>query len=126
VTAPEIRHVILIDVPPRAVADAILAADRVGVWDLPPGTAKPHEIEKDRRLAAESTWRGHSTSVAFDLEPKSSGTGLYLRHAGFAAADQDLVNLRGRWSSLLVDLKNHLEAGDVGFVEPYEEQQIGA
>src|SRR3989304_1854335 len=87
---------------------------------LRPEYAPLAAVEPGRRLSM--SWPRTGTAT-FDLEPKSSGTGVYFRHEGLPEDAQALRNLRGRWSSLLVDLKNYLEAGEGGFLESYEEQR---
>jgi len=135
---PEVRLVILIDVAPEKVFGALAARDHLETWatrgeaadvDLRPGgryawgstVASVLAVEPGRKLSV--AWRG-TGSASWELEPKASGTGVYFRLEGLPEDAQGLRNLRGRWSSLLVDLKSYLEAGDVGFLEPYEQQQI--
>jgi len=134
---PEIRLVILVDVPSEKVFDALAAKDRLAAW-----ATRDEAADVELRTGGLSAWEPRSATVAavepgrrlsmswprtgtatFDLEPKSSGTGVYFRHEGLPEDAQALRNLRGRWSSLLVDLKNYLEAGEVGFLESYEEQR---
>jgi len=134
---PEIHLVVLVDVPPQKVFDALAAKDGLEAWanrddaadvDLGAGglsawgprSATVAAVEPGRRLSL--SWPRAGTAT-IGLEPKSSGTGLYFRHEGVPQGDQALRNLRGWWSSLLVDLKNYLEAGEVGFLESYKEQR---
>jgi uncharacterized protein YndB with AHSA1/START domain len=134
---PEIRLVILVDVPPEKVFDALAAKDGLAAWatrdegaEMEPRTEGLHAwgprsaavaaVEPQRRVSL--SWPRGGTAT-FEFEPKSSGTGVYFRHEGVPEGDQALRNLRGWWSSLLVDLKNYVEAGDVGFLGLYEEQR---
>jgi uncharacterized protein YndB with AHSA1/START domain len=134
---PEVQLVILIDVAPEKVFEALAARNHLESWatrggaanvDLSPGgryawgstVASILAVEPGRKLSV--AWPGTGTAT-FDLEPKASGTGVYFRHEGLPEGARELRNLRGWWSSLLVDLKNYLEAGEVGFLESYDEQQ---
>lgn len=133
----EVRLVILIDVPPEKVFEALAVGDSLERWatrgsaadiDLRPGgryawgttVASVTAVEPGRKLSL--AWPG-TGAATWELEPKATGTGVYFRYGGLRGNEQDLRNLRGWWSSLLVDLKNYLEADDVGFLEPYEDQR---
>ena len=134
---PEVRLVILVDVPPDQVFRALAAREHLEAWatrgdpaevDLRPGgryawgpqAGTILAWEPARRLSVAWPFGGAAT---WDLEAKASGTGVYFRHEGLPDVPQELRNLRGWWSSLLVDLKNYLESGEVGFVGPYGGQR---
>ena len=71
------------------------------------------------------TWprQGYKLDVSLKLEPKSTGTAIYVLARGYPAGSQPaILRDRGRWSDLLVCLKNLLEAGDAGFANAYEDQ----
>jgi uncharacterized protein YndB with AHSA1/START domain len=71
------------------------------------------------------TWprKGYELQVSLDLEPKASGTAIYARATGYpAGSEETILRDRGRWSDLLVSLKNFLEGGDAGFANPYSDQ----
>lgn len=88
---------------------------------VPPGRIV--ELEPASRIAIE--WpRGDSTSrVELRLEPKSSGTAVYLVKTGYPPGHEAAVlQDRGSWSELLVCLKNFVEGGDAGFANAYDEQ----
>ncbi len=71
------------------------------------------------------TWhrKGYELHGAVDLEPKASGTAIYVTARGYPAGSESaILRDRGRWSDLLVSLKNFLEAGDAGFASPYTDQ----
>ena len=132
VSKPELRLAILLDVPPHAVFDALTDPDRLAAWatrgesaqvDSRPGgryvwgprAATVLAVEPDRTLSL--AWPG-TGAATWDLEPKAVGTGVYFRHEGLSGDEQESRILRGWWSSLLVDLKNYVEAGEVGLFEP--------
>lgn len=135
---PVIQLPILIEAPSQKVFEALDSANRLLGWATRafPGqvqgqsggldgwestAANVLSEEFGRRLAL--TWPQGGT-INWDLEAKASGTGVYFRHEGAPGDEQALRNLRGWWSSLLVDLKNHLETGEVGFLEAYAAQRI--
>ncbi|MBI4416627.1 MAG: SRPBCC domain-containing protein [Euryarchaeota archaeon] len=141
-TKPEVRLAILIDVPAERVFEALVTPTLLEPWATRGGRAAVDiaakvygwgnaegpdgilETDLNKRLAVRWRHRGKDTTVAWSLEGKASGTGVYLLHNGLAdGADTDRNALRGWWSGLLVDLKNYLETGETGFTEPYEEQQ---
>lgn len=134
---PEVRLVVLIDVPPEKVFVALDSLSTLREWAArripfgnggrlegpPEGDPVAPEIlarEPGKRLT--TAWPGMG-EMTWNLEAKASGTGVYFRHADPPGNDQALRNLRGWWSSLHVDLKNLLEAGEDGFLEGYDGQQ---
>lgn len=105
----------------RAAVDTDAKAYRWGTSEGPNGIL---EMDPNTRLAVRWPHRGKDTTVPWSLEGKASGTGVYLLQSRLAdAAAREVIALRGWWSSLLVDLKNYLEAWETGLTEPYEEQQ---
>jgi len=75
-------------------------------------------------LAVSFPMAGHEPRATFRLEAKSEErSGLYFSFEGFSAEDAAAAfRMRGRWTALLVGLKSLLEAGEVGFTEPYAKQ----
>ena len=133
----EIRLVILIDSAPGKVFEALATSEHLQRWatrggaadvDLRTGgryawgatVASVLAVEPGRKLSL--AWPG-TGAATWDLEPKATGTGVYFLHHGLHGNGQSLRNLRGWWSSLFVDLKNYLEVGEVGFLEPYGDQR---
>ncbi len=87
----------------------------------PPGRVLA--IEPDSRLLLEWTRGETAARVELRLEPKSSGTAVYLVKTGYPPHHEATVlRDRGTWSDLLVCLKNFVESGDAGFANPYEAQ----
>ncbi len=61
--------------------------------------------------------------VSIRLEEKASGTAVYFSSTGYGRGEHgEVARHRGRWSDLLVCLKNFIEGGDAGFATPYEDQ----
>ena len=61
--------------------------------------------------------------VSMELEEKASGTAIYLVEDGYAdVGSPRILEHRGRWSDLLVCLKNQIESGHAGFLSAYENQ----
>ncbi|HEY4704535.1 MAG TPA: SRPBCC domain-containing protein [Thermoplasmata archaeon] len=75
-------------------------------------------------LAVSFPMAGHEPRATFRLEAKSEErSGLYFSFEGFSPEDAAAAfRMRGRWTALLVGLKSLLEAGEVGFTEPYAKQ----
>ena len=145
VTAPELRLSNLIEAPPDRLFAALTESRQVDRWTtggVPAGKARVEprlggaylpgrgeipgrivEFDPDRRLDVEWTRANGAARIEIRLEPKSSGTAVYLRKSGYpddhAAA---VLRDRGGWSDLLVCLKNLVEGGDAGFGNAYDEQ----
>ena len=80
-------------------------------------------LESDRRIAAEWPQAASKARLELSLEPKSSGTAIYLLKTGYPPGHEDVIlHDRGVWSDLLVCLKNFVEGGDAGFGNAYEDQ----
>ena len=145
VAAPELRLSNLVEASPDRLFAALVEPGQVDQWTtggVPEGRARIEprvggayfagrgaspgrivEFERDRRLTVEWPRTAGAARVELRLEPKSSGTAVYLRKSGYpdghaAAVLQD----RGTWSDLLVCLKNFVEGGDAGFANAYDAQ----
>ncbi len=145
VTAPELRLSNLIEASADRVFTALVDPAQLDHWTtggVPQGRTRIEAraggtflpgrgglpgrvltLEADRRMVLEWT-RGEATAqVELRLEPKSSGTAVYLVKTGYPPGHEaTVVADRGMWSDLLVCLKNFLEGGDAGFANPYESQ----
>ncbi len=145
VTAPELRLSNLIEAPADRVFAALVDATRLDHWTTggvprgssriepqvggafvpgrggPPGRVAA--IEPNERIAVEWS-QGESTAhVDLRLEPKSSGTAMYLVKSGYPPGHETtILQDRGMWSDLLVCLKNFVEGGDAGFANAYDAQ----
>ncbi len=87
----------------------------------PPGRITA--IEPDRRIALEWPQAESAARVELHLEPKASGTAVYLAKTGYPPGHETAVlRDRGLWSDLLVCLKNFVEGGDAGFANAYDTQ----
>ncbi len=144
VNAAELRLSNLIETTPDRIYDAFLDPRQLDAWtsggvpngtsrveprvggDFIPGRGGPGRIlalEKDTRLLVEWPSGPASRRIEWRLEPKASGTAVYLHATGYAAGDSAaILRDRGAWSDLLVCLKNFLEGGDAGFANAYEDQ----
>lgn len=90
-------------------------------WDE--GPDRILEFERDRRVVLRWPREKGDLQVAFGLEPKSSGTAIYLTSTGYGDGEQaEILYHRGGWSDLLVCLKNFVESDDAGFENGYEAQ----
>ncbi len=71
-------------------------------------------------LAVAFPTAGHEARMTFRLEEKTGDrSGLYFTFEDLPADDPPAaLRARGRWTALLVGLKNFLEAGEVGLTEP--------
>src|SRR5437870_8724719 len=144
-TGPDLRLTVLIEAKPSAVFGAFADPTQLDHWStggLPRGTAtvEPRpggtysfgwnagpihvtEWKTDQHIALR--WSRHTSGlvIKFDFEEKASGTAIYFSLTGFAEQDgHDIVRQRGRWSELFVCLKNFIESGSSGFLNPYEDQ----
>lgn len=145
VTAPELRLTVLVEAPPPRVFEALTNPSHVDHWStggVPAGLARVEaraggtfdfgwpegpnrilEIATGRRLSLGWPKGEGNLRVTLDLEEKASGTAIYLSSTGFSAHQlEEILRHRGRWSDLLVCLKNYVEGGDSGFENRYEAQ----
>jgi len=141
----ELRLSTLIEASSARVFEALTDPAQVDHWStggVPKGKARvdPHpggafsmgwddgpdrvlDIEGDRRLVLRWPRGQGDLHIAFDLETKASGTAIYFASAGYAAGEaSEVLYHRGGWSDLLVCLRNFIEGGDAGFVDPYDAQ----
>jgi uncharacterized protein YndB with AHSA1/START domain len=99
---------------------------RVGGTFLPGRGGPPGRIvalETNERVILEWPQGGAAAQVELHLEPKASGTALYLSKTGYPPGHEATVlHDRGMWSDLLVCLKNFVEGGDAGFANAYDAQ----
>ena len=145
VTSRELRLSNLIEVPPDRIFTAFTDPTQLDHWStggVPKGKARVDpevggpfsmgwddgpdrilDLVEDRRIALRWPRSQGDLRVEFSLEPKSSGTAIYLLSTGYGEgeANENLYH-RGGWSDLLVCLKNFLEGGDSGFANPYDAQ----
>jgi len=93
-----------------------------------PAAGRIVAMEPPGLLAVAFPMAGDEPRATFRLEEKSGDrSGLYAVFEGFPTDDgAAALRMRGRWTALLVGLKNFLEAGQVGFTEPYAQQLEGA
>ncbi len=145
VTEPKVRLSALIEAPATQVFEALTDPTHVDRWST--GGAPEGRTHVDPRAGGEFSFgwvdgpdrileidRGRHLSVrwprtagdlrlTFGLEEKASGTAVYFTSTGFREEETAAVlRHRGRWSDLLVCLKNHVESGDAGFGNRYGEQ----
>ena len=145
VTGPELKISILIEAQPTRVFEAMTRPGDFDAWStggMPEGKtrveARPGgafsfgwgtgpgrilEVEPLRRLVV--TWPRPTGDlrVSLDLEEKASGTAIYLGVDGYRTGQTtEILEHRGRWSDLLVCLKNHVESGSAGFANAYAAQ----
>ncbi len=143
VDAMELRLSNLVEAPAERVFAALTDAGQLDLWTtggVPQGRARVETrvggafvtglggppgrllaLEPDQRLVVEWPQETAAARIELRLEPKSSGTAVYLTKTGYppghaAAVLQD----RGLWSDLLVDLKNFIEGGDAGFANAHD------
>ncbi len=145
VTSRELRLSNLIEAPPDRIFAAFTDPRQLDHWStggVPKGKARVDpkaggafsmgwddgpdrilDLVEDRRIALRWPRSQGDLRVEFGLEPKSSGTAIYLLSAGYGEGeDTENLHHRGGWSDLLVCLKNFLEGGDSGFANPYDAQ----
>lgn len=145
VTTAELKLSNLVEAPADRVFEALVDPGQLDHWTtggVPQGKARidprvggllvtgrgglPARIvalEPDSRMVLE--WPRGESAVRLDLrlEPKASGTAIYLLTTGYPAGhERRVIEDRGAWSDLLVGLKNLVEGGDAGFANAYEAQ----
>jgi len=145
VTSRELRLSNLIEAPPDRIFAAFVDPRQLDHWStggVPQGKARVDpkagggfsmgwddgpdrilDLVEDQRIALRWPRSQGDLRVEFSLEAKSSGTAIYLLSTGHGEgeANENLYH-RGRWSDLLVCLKNFLEGGDSGFANSYDAQ----
>ena len=145
VTAAELRLSNLIEASADRVFAALLDPAQVDHWTtggvpqgrtriepraggtFVPGRGGPPgrivALEPDRGVVLEWPAAESPARVELRLEPKSSGTAVYLEKTGYPPGHEATVlRDRGMWSDLLVCLKNFVEGGDAGFANAYDAQ----
>ena len=145
VTSAELRLSNLIEATPERIFQAFTDAAQLDHWStggVPAGRARIEprpggafsmgwedgpdrvlEMESDRRLVLQWPRPQGDLRVTFDLEAKASGTAVYLASTGYPANESAaILDHRGRWSDLLVCLKNFVEGGEAGFANAYDAQ----
>ena len=149
VTDPDLKLSVLVEAAPARVFDAFADPKQLDHWStggMPtqrahvdpnprgqfsfgwPEKGPDHVLEwiPERRIALQSSQAPRHLRILFEFEQKSSGTAVYLSVVGFALVQTDeIVHERGRWSALLVSLKNLVESGDSGFAKVDEDQIQG-
>lgn len=144
VTGAELRLTNLIDAPADRLFEALLDPVQVDQWTTggvpkgrsrvepqiggtflagrgPPGLVAA--LDPGSRVVLEWPRAESAARMELRLEPKSSGTAVYLVKSGYAPGHETTVlRDRGMWSDLLVCLKNFVEGGDAGFANAYEDQ----
>lgn len=145
ITRPELHLSVLIEAGPPRVFEALTSPAELDDWSsggVPAGKTRVEpnlggafslgwetgpdrilEIEPTRRMVLGWPRPAGDLRVSLDLEEKASGTAVYLGSTGYRSDEsQEIIEHRGRWSDLLVCLKNHVESGSAGFVNPYAAQ----
>jgi len=145
VTSGDLRLSNLIEAPQERVFEALTDPAQVDHWStggVPQGRARIEPMpggvfllgggEEPGRIEALEPGRGlrirgtrprGDLRVDLTLEAKASGTAVYLAVSGYGDGEEaEILRHRGRWSDLLVCLKNYVEGGDSGFRNAYEEQ----
>ena len=145
VSAPELRLSTLIEAPAERISVAFTDPSQLDHWTtggVPQGKARVEpriggtflpgrggspgriqSIEPETSFVLEWSERESVSRVEVRMEPKSSGTAVYLTKTGYREGNATAVlNDRGAWSDLLVCLKNFVESGDAGFANAYDAQ----
>ncbi len=145
VTSKELRLSNLIESPPERIFQALTDPAEVDAWSTggvprgrttfgPPdvgafffapedGPSEVLEQDSPRRIVLGWPRGGGDLRVSLELEPKASGTAIYVVASGYSEGQEaTILRDRGRWSDLLVCLKNFLDGGDAGFENAYETQ----
>ncbi len=145
VTSMELRLSNLIEAPADCVFEALTDPTQLDHWTTggapegrtrieprvggafvsgrggPPGRIVA--IEPGVQMVLEWHQEASVAKLELRLEPKSSGTAVYLLKTGYPPGHQATVlHDRGLWSDLLVGLKNHVEGGDAGFANGFDDQ----
>lgn len=145
VTSPEVRLAVLIEASLGKVFAAFADPTAVAHWSsggVPHGPAqveprvggafslgtsedrsRVETWDEGRRIVLHDARGAGDRVVRLDFEEKASGTAVYLTATGFDphAADE-MLRQRGRWSDRFVCLKNFVESGSSGFLDPYGDQ----
>ena len=142
---PEVRLATIVDAPRERVFAALTDPSQIDHWvtgGLPGGNVRLEprpggklslgwergpdrvlEIERDRRLVLGWPSEWGDLRIAFDLETKASGTAVYLTSRGYGPGrTHDVLLDRGGWSDHLTSLRNLVESGEAGFLNPYADQ----
>lgn len=145
VTAKDLRLAVLIDAPAPRVFAALADPEQVDHWStggVPRGAARVDprpggafelgldlgpdrilEIDPDRRIVLRTPRDRGDLRATLALEPKASGTAVYLTSSGYAPEEEgDVLRDRGRWSDRLMCLRNFVEGGESGFLNAYADQ----
>lgn len=145
VTTTELRLSNLIEAPADRVFEALIDPAELDHWTtggVPRGTARIEPrpggtfvpgrggppgtvaaVETNSRIVLEWPQGDAAARVDLRLEPKASGTAIYLHKTGYPSGHEaTILHDRGTWSDLLVCLKNFIEGGDAGFANEYAEQ----
>jgi len=89
----------------------------------PDGPDRVQEWDAGKQIVLRWSREPGDRVVRFDFEEKASGTAVYLAATGLPSNDPEVVlRQRGRWSDRLVCLKNLVESGASGFLNPYADQ----
>jgi len=144
----DLRLACIVDATPERVFSALTDPGQVDHWSTggaPAGKARVElvkgggfslgdgdgpdrvlDFEPDRRLVLGWSRPRGDLNLSFDLETKASGTAIYFTATGYEeGASGEILKHRGRWSDLLVCLRNFIESGDSGFLDPYRAQLRG-
>ncbi|MGQ0796646.1 MAG: SRPBCC domain-containing protein [Methanobacteriota archaeon] len=142
---PEVRLTCLVEAAADRVFDALADADQADRWASggPPsgavevdrraggaysladtyGAGEIVDLQEGRRLSVRWAAAAPERRLVFELESKASGTAVYVSLSGYGSGDAPrALRDRGRWSDRLVCLRNLIEAGDPGFLDPYPAQ----
>ncbi len=145
VSAADMRLSVLIEAKPAKVFDGFAESSQLDHWSTggiprgiarvdprpggtfsfgwPGGPDRVSEWKPERRIALEWSRESGNLALGFDFEEKASGTAIYFSVTGFAGnSGTEIVHQRGRWSDLLVCLKNFVESGTSGFLNSYTDQ----
>lgn len=146
VTSRELRLSNLIEATPERVFAALTEPAQVDHWStggVPRGRARVDpraggafamgwgDVGPDRILAIDPGRRlvlrwprdQGDLTIELNLEPKASGTAIYLVAAGYRDGEEArILSDRGGWGDLCVCLKNFIEGGDAGFANAFDAQ----
>ena len=145
VTGTNLQLTVLIEAKPERVFGAFAESAQLDHWStggVPSGIARvdprpggafslgwsggPNGIlewRPGRRIVLRWPRESGQLALGFDFEEKASGTAIYFSMTGFAGnRESEIVHQRGRWSDLLVCLKNFVESGTSGFLNAHADQ----